>query len=316
MSGNTTGNTQALIRDQLWQSQLEETLFEHLMGFSALTRQLEFGDGNELILPSLGVPTVRSQPESAPTVYDALDSGEISIRMNSPIAVGNKISEVLQEDSAWAADMLAKVPMLQAQALMEYIEADMFALANQQFNGQNDLNEINGVAHRKVASGTNETMAPQDFAFAKYSLKKAKVKQSNLIAIVDPSVAYALETATNLVNVSNNPMWEGVISTGIDKEMRFIKNVYGFDVFESNLLADANETIDGLTTTSGKANIFTSMSGATAPFAMAWRRNPVLKTKEDFDTGDLKVKTTARYGSGLTNDENIVVILSDDDQVS
>jgi hypothetical protein len=199
---------------------------------------------------------------------------------------------------------------------MERVESDIFALANAQFAGQNNQNLINGVAHRKVASGTNETMAPQDFAFAKYALKKAKVPLTNLVAIVDPSVAYALETSTNLVNVSNNPQWEGVIETGIDKEFRFIRNVYGFDVFESNLLADANETIDGLTTTAGKANIFTSMARPTiSPFAMAWRRNPVLKTEEDFDTGDLKVKTTARYGTGLVRDENLVVILSDEDQV-
>lgn len=317
MAGNSTANTQALIRSELWQAQLEEILHEHLMGFSGLVRQLDFPDGNQFTMPSIGTPVTRDLPESSEVIFDSLDSGEVSITMNAPIVAANKLTEVLLEDSLWAQELLSAIPTEQAIAIMERVETDIFALANQQFAGTANQNLINGVAHRKVAGGTNEVMAPADFAFAKYSLLKAKVPTSNLVAIVDPSVAFALETSTNLVNVSNNPQWEGVIATGIDKEFRFVKNVYGFDVFESNLLADANETIDGLTTTAGKANIFTSMARpGISPFVQAWRRNATLKSWVDDDTGDLKTKTTARYGTGLTRDENLVVILSDTDQVS
>lgn len=316
MSGNTTVNTQSLIRSELWQAQLEEILHERLMGYSGLVRQLDFPDGTQLTMPSIGTPVTRDLPEGTEVIFDALDSGEVSITMNAPIVSANKLTEVLLEDSMWRNELLSAIPTEQAVAIMERVESDIFKLAMYQFNGTDDLNLINGVAHRKVATGTNEVMTPADFAFAKYSLLKAKVPTTNLVAIVDPSVAYALETSTQLVNVSNNPMWEGVIATGIDKEFRFVKNVYGFDVFESNLLPTANETIDGVTTTAGKANLFTSMARPTiSPFAMAWRRQPMLKSWVDDDTGDIKVKTTARYGSGLVRDENLVVILSDTDQV-
>ncbi|MEE8598912.1 MAG: hypothetical protein V3S69_05300 [Dehalococcoidales bacterium] len=316
MSGNTTANTQALIRAELYQDQLEETLYEHLMNFAGLVRQIDFPDGNQFTMPSVGTPVTRDLPEGSEVIFDNLDSGEVSITMNQPIVTANKLSEVLIEDSLWSSELLSRIPLDQAIAIMERVESDIFALANQQFGGQNNANTINGVAHRKVASGTNETIAAADFAFAKYSLLKAKVPTSNLVAIVDPSVAYALETSTNLVNVSNNPQWEGVIAEGINKEFRFVKNVYGFDVFESNLLPDANETIGGLTTTAGKANIFTSMARpGISPFVQAWRRKANLKSWIDDDTGDLKTKTTARYGTGLVRDENLVVILSDTDQV-
>jgi hypothetical protein len=316
MAGNSTVNTQALIRTELWQQQLEEILHEHLVGFSGLMRQVDFPDGDKFTMPSIGTPVTRDLPEGTEVIFDALDTGESSITMNAPIVAANSLTEVLLEDSMWRAELLAAIPMEQAMAIMERIETDLLALSAFQFAGTSNQNLINGIAHRKVAGGTNEVMTPADFAYAKYALQKAKVPMTNLMALVDPSVSYALETSTDLVNVTNNPRWEGIIATGLNSEFRFIKNVYGFDVFESNLLPAANETIDSVTTTAGVANLFMSMARpGINPFVLAWRRQPTMKSWVDDDTGDLKVKTTARYGSGLVRDENLVVILSDTDQV-
>ena len=315
MSGNNTGNTQSLIRSELWQAQLEEILHEQLLGMP-MVRQLDFPDGSAFTMPSIGTALVRDLPEGAEVTFDALDTGEVTITMNDPVVAANSVSKILMEDSMWRNDIMATIPVEQAAAIMERFETDVLALANQQFAGQSNANQINGVDHRRVASGTNETMAPADFAFAGYSLKKAKIPNQNLVAIVDPSVAYALETSTNLVNVSNNPRWEGIIETGMANNMRFVKNVYGFDVFESNLLPTANETINSVTTTSGKANIFMSMArDSILPFVLAWRRKPVLETEDSLVRQETQVATTARWGTGLVRDENLVVILSDDDQV-
>jgi len=315
MSGNNTGNTQSLIRSELWQAQLEEILHEQLLGMP-MVRQLDFPDGSAFTMPSIGTALVRDLPEGAEVTFDALDTGEVTITMNDPVVAANSVSKILMEDSMWRNDIMATIPVEQAAAIMERFETDVLALANQQFAGTSNANAINGVDHRRVASGTNETMAPADFAFAGYSLKKAKIPNQNLVAIVDPSVAYALETSTNLVNVSNNPRWEGIIETGMANNMRFVKNVYGFDVFESNLLPTANETIGARTTTSGKANIFMSMArDSILPFVLAWRRQPVLETEDSLVRQETQVATTARWGTGLVRDENLVVILSDDDQV-
>ena len=268
-------------------------------------------------MPSIGTPLVRDLPEGAEVTFDALDTGETTITMNAPVIAANSLSQVLMEDSMWAAEAIAAIPVEQAQAIMERFETDTLALAMTQFAGTDDANSINGVAHRKIAGGTNEVMVPADFAFAGYSLKKAKVARQNLIAIVDPSVAYALETTTNLVNVSNNPRWEGIIESGIEQNFRFIRNVYGFDVFESNLLPTMNETIGGLTTTAGVANIFLSLARPTiAPFVLAWRRKPLLVSEWNNKKKQTEVDTTARWGSGLVRDENLVVIGSDTDQVT
>jgi hypothetical protein len=312
MSGNNTGNTQSLIRQELYQAELEEILHERLTG-TPFVRDVPFPDGNILTMPSISTPTVRDLPEGAEITFDTLDSGQVSIRLNAPIVSGNKFTTVLREDSFWANEMIASVPAEQAQAIMERYETDVFALANRQFLGANNANVINGFAHRRVATGANQTMSPTDFSYANLSLTKAKIPEMGRVAFVDPTVAYWLENSTNIVNVSNNPRWEGLIETGMAKEFQFVRNIFGFDVFTTNFLADANETIGGRTTTSGKANIFLSMANdRLLPFVSSWKSRPQMRVQEKFEfDNELRVYTRARYGTGLVRDENLVVILSD-----
>jgi hypothetical protein len=154
-------------------------------------------------------------------------------------------------------------------------------------------------------------MEPADFAKAKYALRMANVNLTNLVAIVDPATAYQLETVTNLVNVSNNPQWEGIIGTGITTGMRFIKNVYGFDVYESTFLPDiASETIDSTTITNGKANVFFSAASDVLPFVGAWRQAPEVDEDYNKDRQRYEYVTTARYGTKLYRPENLVTVLS------
>lgn len=316
MAGNTPANSGSIIRSELWQQQLEEILHEDLIAMP-FVRQLDFPDGNAFTIPSIGTPLVRDLPVGAEVTFDALDTGEVTITMNEPVVSANSIHEVLLEDSMWSSELLSAVPVEQAQAIMERFETDTLALAMDQGAGVNNANLINGVAHRKIASGTNETMLVNDFAFAAYSLRKAKIPRQNLIAIVDPSVGYAMDTVTNITNISNNPRWEGIVETGITENRHFIRNIYGFDVYESEMLPTMNETIGGLTTTAGKANLFMSLARPTiAPFALAWRRKPQLISEMDNKLHELQIQTTARWGSGLVRQDNLVVIGSDTDQIS
>lgn len=316
MSANIKANTDSLIRSELWQQQLEETLHEPLMATESFCRQIDFPDGSAMTMVSMGTSTVRTLPEDVEVTFDALDTAEKQMTLSNPIVAANSISEMTLEDSFWRNQFMARIPVEQAAAIMERFQTEVFALANTQSAGTGNANNINGVAHRRVARGTNETMSPQDFAFARYSLTKAKVPSMNLIAIVDPSVAYALETASNLVSVSNNPQWQGIIETGIERNMRFVRNVYGFDVYETNMLATANETIGGYTTAAGKANIFLSAGNEMLlPFMVAWKARPKLERQFNMLTREEQVLTRARWGTKLTREDNLVVILADTDQV-
>jgi hypothetical protein len=251
--------------------------------------------------------------------YDALDLGEFPFTITEYLSSGHYITEKARQDLFYAARLEASFLPKQARALAEKIETDILALnAGGASGGQtaNDVNEINNADHRFVASGTDETITVNDFAKALYGLKKANVPQTNMIAIVDPSVEFAINTITNITNISNNPRWEGIIETGIGQGMTFIKNIFGFDVFVSNYLPDANETISGVTTTAGKANAFFSAAGGDImPFMGAMRQMPKVDGGYNYNKQREEYVTTARYGLKVFRPENLVVVLSDTDQV-
>lgn len=320
MSGNNTSNSQALIVSEIWSDEIQDILHERLLEMN-IARIVDFPDGDKLTIPSVGTPVVRSRGEQADFTFDNLDTGEVSIVLRDEIYAGNSISKKLRQDSRWIDSVGASLPAEQARAIMERYETDILALGNQQFAGQNNANSINGAPHRFVGRGTNQTMDITDFAGVNYIMSQSKMPASGMIGIVHPSVAYKLETITNVANVSNNPMFQGIVETGIAPDMKFVRNVYGIDLFVSNLLPTANETIDagsgGRTTTQGVANMFMNVSDAgLLPFVAAWKEQPTSTSFIDDYNSDLNFATTARWGNGLVRDENLVVVLTDTDQVA
>lgn len=318
---HTTSNIDVLIRSEVWSTELKELLLDELMATGYVDWLNGFPDGNTFTIPSIGEATVRNYVEDTAVQYDALDNGEFQFQITDYLSAATYITNKARQDSYYAAKLEASFVPKQLRAIMERVETSIFGLgAGGASGGQtaNNANLINGAAHRFVGGGVapvEETMVPADFARALYALKKANVPQTNLIAIVDPSVEYAINTLTNLVNVSNNPRWEGIISTGIASGSKFIKNVYGFDVYSSNYLADANETIGGKTTTAGKANLFFSAAADVLPFVGAWRQMPKVDGEYNKDFQREEYITTARYGVKVYRPENLVVVLTDTDKV-
>ena len=318
MSMNTT-NGAILTRSEIWSSQLKEVIQDELNAQGWVNWLSEFPDGDQFTIPSIGESTVRDYVEDTDVVFDALDTGEFTFAITEYLSSGHYITEKARQDLFYAAQLEAKFLPSQARALSEKIETDVLALsAGGASGGQtaDDANLINGADHRFVGTGTNEVMAVADFAKALFALKKANVPSNNLVAIVDPSVEYAINTITNITNISNNPRWEGIIETGIGSGMTFVKNIFGFDVFVSNYLPDANETIGGLTTAAGKANtFFSAASPDLLPFMGAMRQMPKVDGGYNYTKQREEYVTTARYGLKVYRPENLVCVLTDTDQV-
>lgn len=318
MSMNT-GNSTLLTRSEIWSTQLKEVLQDNLEAQGWVNWLSEFPDGDQFTIPSIGESTVRDYTEDTDVIYDALDTGEFTFAITEYLSSAHYITEKARQDLFYASQLESKFVPSQARALGEKLETDILALgAGGASGGQtaNDANQINGADHRFVATGTNEVFAVADAAKALYGLKKANVPGSSLIAIVDPSVEYAINTITNITNISNNPRWEGIIETGIGSDMRFIKNIFGFDFYVSNYLPTANETIDSVTTAAGKANIFFSAAATDIlPFMGAMRQMPKVDGEYNKDRQREEYVTTARYGLKVFRQENLVCVLSDTDQV-
>ena len=309
----TTGNSAHLTRSEVWSSQLKDVLEDDLFAQQWVDWMSEFPDGDTFTIPSIGQAQTEDYTENDGITYAPLDTGEFQFSITKYLASGIYITNKAKQDTYYMNQLVSSFVPKQERAIMEDVEA--FVLNLQSAQTASALNNINGAPHRYVASGTNEVFATADFAKARYSLKKANVPDTNLVAIVDPSVEYTINTLTNLTSVSNNPQWEGIVADGIATGMKFVKNVYGFDVYVSNNLADANETIDGVTTAAGKANLFFSAAPDVLPFKGAWRQMPTVDSDYNKDRQREEYVVTARYGAKLYRPENLVTILSDTDQV-
>jgi hypothetical protein len=320
MAGFTTLAPDFLIRGEIWSQNLKEQFEDTLQAVKYVDWMDAFPDGDQFTIPSVGQAEVQNYVEDSAVQYRAMDTGEFIFTITEYLQSGHYMTVKMQQDSMYAAKVMAGFVPKQHQAIMERVERDVLNLAMSQTLSA--PNAINGADHRWVGSGTNETIALRDFAKARFSLQKANVPMRNLVAIVDPSVGYALDVSTNLVNISNpNPLWADIIEKGFVTGMHFIKNVYGFDVYVSNFLADANETItetggSARTTAAGKANVFfANLGGDWLPFKGAWRQQPKVDSKFNQDRQRDEYVTTARYGVKLYRPENMVVVLTDTDQI-
>lgn len=311
MSGFQTDNMDHLIRSELWSSQLKEILEDELRATGYVNWLSEFPDGDTFTIPSIGQAIVRDYAEGQPVQYDAMDTGEFQFSITEYISSGTTITNKAKQDSFYMNQLVSSFAPKQARAIAEHVEETIFNLQSGQT--ASDLNAINGANHRFVGSNSSVTnqLALEDFAYARYALKKANVPDRNLIAVVDPSVEYIINTLTNIADVSNNPRWEGIVESGIGSGMSFVKNIYGFDVYTSQRLADiSSETVDGNSVSNGKANLFFSADSTVLPFVGAWRQMPTVESEYNKDFQRDEYLTIARYGVKLFRPENLVTVLT------
>ena len=323
MAGMTTGNSGHLIRSELWSNTLKDVLTDELMAQGYVRWLSEFPDGDTFTIPSIGEATVRDYTEDTAIEYDALDTGEFQFNISEYISAGMYITDKNKQDGFYMSELEASFIPKQARALMQRLEGDILKQGQPGVSGGQtvaDLNNINGEAHRWVGSATVnsvKTLGVEDFARANLSLNKANVPQENRIAIVDPSVGYVMDTLTNISNISNNPHFEGLVTSGISNGMKFVKNIFGFDVYTSNYLAKCgtnqagtSETIDSVVSgADARCNVFFSASQDVLPYIGAWRQMPRVESERNKDFQRDEYLTTARYGLKLYRPENFITIL-------
>lgn len=323
MAGMTTGNSGHLIRSELWSNTLKDVLTDELMAQGYVRWLNEFPDGDTFTIPSIGEATVRDYTEDTAIEYDALDTGEFQFNISEYISAGMYITDKNKQDGFYMSELEASFIPKQARALMQRLEGDILKQGQPGVSGGQtaaDLNAINGEAHRWVGSSTVNSVATlgvEDFARANLSLNKANVPQENRIAIVDPSVGYVMDTLTNISNISNNPHFEGLVTSGISNGMKFVKNIYGFDVYTSNYLAKCgtnqsgtSETIDSVASgADARCNVFFSASQDVLPYIGAWRQMPRVESERNKDFQRDEYLTTARYGLKLYRPENFITVL-------
>jgi hypothetical protein len=318
-SGFTVATNEHLIRSNLWTKQIKELLMDDLQAMRFVKVLTDFPDGTTFNIPSIGEAETSDFAEGQAIRYNKLDTGNFTFEFDQYKYSAHSISEKFKRDSFYAEEVISAFVPRQHRALMEAVETRILSRGPTTQTAAN-LNTINSAPHRWVGNGTNETMAIRDFALARYSLTKANVPLNNLVAFVDPSVTYAIMNQTNVMNLlTPDPMWQSVVREGGTTGTHFKFNLFGFDVYESNYLHvnTASETIDSVTAAAGVCNLFFSAApGDTLPIVGGFRQQPQVYSEFNKDLQQEEFLTIAEYGFKLYRPENMIVVITDTDQVT
>ena len=322
MSGNTTANSSALRRSLVYSQLILDVIKDQFLPDGIHRDVSDFQDGDTLKVITFGDVTLRDIQEDEDTPVDALDSGQISLTISQYVGSGLYMTDKVKQDSYKAAQFDAAFVPKQLRAIKERYETDLLKTvpAGQTVSNPND---INGFAHRWVANGTNQILTLQDIIYAKLAFDKVFLPDQGRILIVDPVVEATLNGLTNLVNVSLNPHFEGIVNTGFAKNMRFIKNIFGFDIFVSNRLQQtASETVNAssittpppsssATVTTGVMNVAMCVADDTiTPIMGAWRQQPKTEPFRNVRKRRDEYYTTARWGFGTQRPQSGLTILT------
>lgn len=322
MAGNTNDNSSALRRAQVYSQMILDTIKDGYLPDGIHRDVSDFPDGSTLNITTFGDVVLRDLTEDQDTPVDPLDSGSITLTITDHVGAGSYLTDELREDAWQAAQFDAAIVPKHLRAIKERWETDLLAACP---DGQTtaNANAINGYAHRFVASGGSQILALEDIIYAKLAMDKANIPDEGRILIVDSLVEATLNGLTNIVNVSNNPMFEGIVETGFAKNMKFIKNIFGFDIYKSNRLTEVNsETVDtssitvpapssSASVTSGVANVAMCVADDTVtPIMGAWRRMPSTEPYRNVRRRRDEFYTSARWGFGLQRPQSCISILT------
>lgn len=315
--GFSVGTNEYLIRSNLWSTQIKEVLLEELIAMKYVDLISDFPDGTTLNIPSIGQAESLDYSEGQAVRYTQMDTGNFTFTINKYKSSATYITEQMKQDSFYMSKLISSFVPKQHRAIMKVIETDILTAFNTTQTASSQ-NIVNGAEHRWVAKGTNQVLTPQDFALARLALQRANVPMTNLVAIVDATVEYNLSTLTNLVNVIQNPRWEGIVRDGMSTGTKFLFNIYGFDVYVSpNLYNSGSETVNSVAVnSSGVANLFFSAAPDVLPMVGSLRQPPKVDSDYNKDLQREEYVTTCRYGFKGYRPENIAIALSATDQAN
>lgn len=318
-------NTSAFNHAQQYSQFILDNLHDFLLPEGFWRDVSDFQTGSTLNIKTVGTVTLQDAQEDTPLVFNPIDTSTITLTITDYVGDAWGVSDDVKEDYMQIDTLMAMRGMESTRALAEYHETKFLSAANAAQTSAN-VNLVNGRPHRWVAGGSGGTdrhMTLSDFIAMKLSFDKANAPMAGRIAIVDPIVEATLNSLTNLVNVSNNPMFEGIVNEGFAREHKFVKNIFGWDIYTSNKLPTktATEALNassyGLANDTAEigdvANIFMCVADDnTKPMMHAWRRMPSTEGWRDHENRGDKYQVTSRFGFGAQRIDTLGVIFTDE----
>ena len=280
----------------------------------------DFGSGDTLSIKTIGEAQIQEVEEDVAITYAPIETGVVQLTITDYIGDGWFVSDKMRQDGAQIEQLLAVRGKEATRAIQEYYETRAFSVLNSAQTAT-AVNNVNGFAHRRVATGTNDTLALSDLIKMRLAFDKAEVPMAGRMGIVDPVVEATLNVVFNITaqvgNLAANPTVQNIFENGFAREHSFVISLYGWNIMTSNRLPNgitetiASQDSGSAAVTAGVANIFMCVADDHCkPLMSAWRQMPRVEGERNKDRQRDEFVQTARFGLGVQRVDTLGVILT------
>lgn len=309
-----TTNTRAFVEAEQYSSFILLNLHDGLLPDSFYRNVTDFGSGDTLHIKTIGTVTIQEASEDTPLVYNPIETGEITMSITEYKGDAWYVTDDIREDGTDIQRLMAERASESTRAFQESFETRFLEVANDaQTNA--DANVINGFAHRIASavatSGSENTFSLDHLIAMRLAFQKANVPDEGNIFICDGTVE---ATLNGLVTITHDvtPFGQKILEGGMARGMKFIMNLFGWNIITSNRL-DTGNFSDGVTAiTNGVANLFMNvLDDQTKPIMHAWRRMPKSEGERNKDRARDEFVVRSRYGFGVQRLDTLGVLITD-----
>lgn len=310
-----TSNTTAFIEAEQYSDFILMNLHDGLLGTEFYRNVSDFGSGTTLNIKTIGSVTLQEAQEDVPLVYSPIESGTVTLSITDYVGDAWYVTDDLREDGEQVESLMAARSAESTRAIQENFETRFLAVANA---GQTDAdpNTINGFAHRIASAETNNVFALSHLISLRLAFDKANVPGEGRVLIADPVVE---ATLNSLITITNDvsPFGENILRNGFASGMRFVQNLFGFDIVLSNRLPTGSFGDGTTTVTNGVACVaMCVLDDQTKPLMAAWRRQPKVEGERNKDNARDEFVVRARYGLGVQRVDTLGVLIVDAANIS
>lgn len=300
-----TSNTRPFIESEIVSSFILMNLHDGLLGTQFYRNVADFQNGDTLLVKTVGSVTLQEISENTPPVYNPIETGEIQLTITEEVGDAWYITDNLREDGHQIESLLQARATESTRAMQERFESHFFDVAGAHYEtgaggaGAGSPGNINSQPHLIPSTATNNVFELDQLVQCRLAFNKANVPQAGRVVFVDPVCAATLDT---LVTITHDvtEFGKNILQGGMSSSQRFVMNLYGFDIIESNRLKLGSYS-DGTTTiATGVGNLaMCVLDDQCKPVMAAWRRMPKSEGERNKDKRRDEHTTSARWGMGI-----------------
>jgi len=284
-------------------------LQDGLLGEQYYRNVADFGSGDTLNIPTIGSVTIQEGSENEAFTYNPIDTGRVTLAITDYVGDAWFVTDDMREDGYNVDALMAARSAESTRALQENFETRFLAVANAAQTNAN-ANEINGFAHRIGSAETNDIFDTSHLVSMRLAFDKANVPMQGRVFIADPVVE---ATLNNLITITNDvtPFAADILRSGMASGMRFVGQLYGFDIILSNRLPTGDFSDGTNAVTGAVANIaMCVLDDQTKPVMGAWRRQPRVEGERNKDLRRDEFVVSSRFGLGAQRVDTLGVIIT------